>query len=174
MRLFIGYLLENESAQYYDYITNHLSQKFKIKNLSEKFPPHITFKAPFDIESSTTLESKIDEIVSKLKNQNFVINGFDKFEGGTIFLKIQVSELLIKIMESIISEIESFGENKMFIPKPFHPHISIARFLSQTQNEMIWQYLNSLPTPHFNLQFNNITIFKKESKKWKIQKTYRF
>jgi len=56
-----------------------------------------------------------------------------------------------------------------------HIRMSIARFLKPQEYTAVWNYLQTVPAPKFDLSFDNLTIFYKENKDdkaWKILKTF--
>lgn len=175
MQYFVGYLVEGEASDYYKTLTSDLEQKFGIKNLSEYIPPHLTLKIPFEPESIEDFEKYVATVSETLSTADFVVDGFEKFDGKrmTIFLKVTAGEN-IKIIEEVVDHLESYGEDTKKLPRPLTLHTSIARFLSPEQCDEIWSYLQTLPKPHFNLVFNNLTIFKLVDEIWEAHKIFRF
>jgi 2'-5' RNA ligase len=161
MKYFVGYLVEGEAADYYKTLTSDLEQRFSVKDLSEYIPPHLTLKIPFEADSVEDFENYMATVSKGLSTLDLVVNGFEKFDGKrmTIFLKVTAGNN-IKTIESIVDHLESYGEDTKKLPRPLALHTSIARFLSPERCEEIWNYLQTLPVPQFNLEFNNLTIFK--------------
>ncbi len=175
MQYFVGYLIEGEVSDYYKTLTSDLEQRFSIKNLSEYIPPHLTLKIPFEPDNIEDFESYLVTIAESLSSVDLEVDGFEKFDGKrmTIFLKVTAGEN-IKTIENVVDRLESYGENTKSLPRPLALHTSIARFLSPEQCEEIWSYLQTAPKPHFNLVFNNLTIFKLVEENWEVYKIFRF
>jgi 2'-5' RNA ligase len=171
----VGYLVEGEASNYYKTLTSDLEQRFGIKNLSEYIPPHLTLKIPFDPDSIEDFEKYVATVSENLSSADLTVDGFEKFDGKrmTIFLKVTAGDNL-KVIESVVESLESYGEDTKKLPRPLALHTSIARFLSLEECEEIWSYLQTLPAPQFNLVFNNLTIFKLEDDFWTIYKTFHF
>jgi hypothetical protein len=114
-------------------------------------------------------------VSENLSSADLTVDGFEKFDGKrmTIFLKVTAGDNL-KVIESVVESLESYGEDTKKLPRPLALHTSIARFLSLEECEEIWSYLQTLPAPQFNLVFNNLTIFKLEDDFWTIYKTFHF
>ena len=174
MQYFVGYLVEGEASNYYKTLTTELEQRFGVKNLSNFIPPHFTFRIPFETEKIEEFEQYVDQITSSIKSVGISINGFDKLEGKrmTIFLSA-ISESM-DTLEGIIDSLEQYDEANKAPKRPLILHTSIARFLSPEQCEEIWNYLQTLPAPQFNLKFDNLTIFKLVDDIWEVHKIFRF
>ncbi|HEY4477878.1 MAG TPA: 2'-5' RNA ligase family protein [Candidatus Paceibacterota bacterium] len=175
MQYFVGYLVEGEASEYYKALTSDLNQRFGIKNLSEYIPPHLTLKIPFEPDSIEDFEKYVATVSETLSTVDLSVDGFEKFDGKrmTIFLRVAVGEN-IKTIEEVVDHLESYSEYTKKLPRPLTLHSSIARFLSPEQCDEIWSYLQTLPTPQFNLVFNNLTIFKLVDGIWGVHKTFTF
>jgi 2'-5' RNA ligase len=167
-RYFIGYLIQGSAAEYYRKITADLSEKFGIKNLSLRLPPHFTFKPPFDADDLEDVKKFVDVLSKEVKNLPIVFDGFGRFSENnrTIFLKVREDEELLMSVEKIVDRLEKVGGNRLKIPKPVHLHASIARGLTPRQSKEIWAYLMTLPAPHFEMRFDNITVFELGESGW--------
>lgn len=178
MRYCIVYLAEGEIEKYFKEITSLLSQKFNIRNLSERIPPHITLKYPFEYEEEKLgeIEKNIENAIAGMKPIDFIVEGFSKFinDSKTIFLKVAKRDDLISLIKDCKSKLGSYGEDKVFDVDNFEPHISIARNLSVSESDKIWEYLIQLEKPLFNLKFDNVSILEwQKNDTWKVLKTYR-
>lgn len=175
MQYFVGYLIEGNTSKYYKKITSDLGQKFDIKNLSEHIPPHLTLKIPFETDTIEDFENYVSKKTENLSGMDLVVDGFEKFNGRrmTIFLKVNAGEN-IKTIENIVDYLESYDKDIKKLPRPLALHTSIARFLSPEQCKDIWNYLQEIPSPYFNLIFNNLTIFKLINDVWEVHKIFYF
>lgn len=176
MKYYVGYLVKGEVADYYREITSDLSKRFGIKNLSDTKPPHLTFKAPFETENIEIFEKEIKRVASQYKVSKFFIEGFGRFESmdKTIYLAIKPDSELNKKANGIIKTIAYFGENRKSIPQPFHPHISVARFLDPEMFQKIWNYVSTLPIPRFETVFDGLTLFVDQNNHWEVKSTFPF
>lgn len=175
MRYFIGYLIRGEASEYYRTTCAELAGHFGIENISSIVPPYVTIKAPFE---RGTIEA-IDDILSlstDMPAQPIEFSGWNHFTTRTIFLDIpKPSNELKNFVKEILAKISSTGVP--VAPQEFNPHLhmSIARFLKPNQYQEVWKYLQSTPSPKFELKLDNLTIFFKENKDqkaWKVWKTY--
>lgn len=176
MKYFAGYLIEGEAAEYYQKITFHLSHRFGIKNLSEYVSLHLTLKPPFETEDIVPFEKLLEETAIKEETIPFAIQGFERFglSSRTIFLDIEKNPSLQEKCEKILHTLADFGDNKRAEPLPLKLHASVARHLTPEESQKVWDYVSSLPAPHFDLQFNNLTLFIFKNNCWEIQKIYHF
>jgi 2'-5' RNA ligase len=169
MRYFIGTVIEQEPAWYYDAITADLARQFDIQNLSQIAPPHITLKAPFEIDDVSEVETKLGEISKLYKKIPAVIEGFDvSEESGTVFLSVHIEKEYLQKIEEIIRLLEPLGENKKWEFFPFRPHISVARRLDLMQLKAVRNYVQTLPAPRFEAFLGNLTLLRFEKPEWMI------
>lgn len=176
MKYFAGYLIEGEAGGYYKKVTADLSSHFGIKDLSKHIPPHLTLKPPFETEDITPFEKIIEGLVEKEEVLPFSIDEYGRFnlESETIFLSVQQQQNLQEKAEKILSTLADFGNNQKPVHLPLKLHASIARHLTPHKSQEIWEYVSSLPVPHFDLQFDNLTLFVFQNDNWEVRKIYRF
>ncbi len=176
MIYFVGYLIEGEAAKYYQQITTDLAARFGIANLSLRIPPHFTFKPPFESDNINPFKKTLGDIASSQTSLPIDIDGFDRYglDSKTIYLNVRKDDGLNNKILKIIDQIKDFGEKKKPLPDNFRLHASIARHLTSEQSAAIWNYLQTLPPPHFELNFDNLTLFRLADKIWQTEKTWRF
>lgn len=176
MRYCAGYLIEGEAGEYYKKITADISSRFGIKNLSEYISLHLTLKAPFETTDITLFEKALEEISIKESTVPFAIHGFERFgpQSRTVFLSVEKNFSLQEKAEKLVQALAAFGNYQKPIPLPLILHASIARYLTPEESQKVWDYIVSLPVPHFDLQFNNLTLFSFQNNFWKIEKTFYF
>ena len=176
MKYFVGYLIQGIAAEYYAAITQELSARFGIQNLAAKLPPHITFKAPFEADDITPFKEKLAAICEREAAMKLTLHGFGRFDalGRVIFLEVENDSELMRVAEEIASELESFGGDKKQLPRPLRLHASVARFLTPGQSEEIWNYLHARPLLHFDMQFDNLTLFSKAEGPWQVDTIFPF
>jgi len=160
MKYFIGYAAEGEITNYYKTITSDLASRFGIMNLSERVPAHLTLVYP---NESNSIDIVLERIKSFILDKNpipFTINGFGEFTGedGTIFLSPVRDQVLQSFIKEAITTIASAADYTRYDDE-FHLHMSVARHLDPELSESIWKYLKTLPSPKFELKFNNISVF---------------
>lgn len=174
MQYFVGYLIEGEASDYYKKLTSDLEHRFGIKNLSSFIPPHFTFRIPFETEKIGDFEQHVDQLTTALKSTDITIKGFDKLEGRRMTIFLSATSDAMQNLEGVIDSLEAYDEAGKTPKRPLILHTSIARFLSPEQFEDIWNYLQTLPAPQFNLKFDNLTVFKLVDDIWEIHKIFRF
>ena len=174
MQYFVGYLVEGEASDYYKKLTSDLAQKFGIKNLSDFIPPHFTFRIPSETEKIEDFEHYLEQLSSSIKPVDISISGFDKLEGRRMTIFLSATSADMDELEGVIDSLEQYDEANKTPKRPLILHTSVARFLSPEQCEEVWSYIQSLPNPHFNLKFNNLTIFKLVEENWEVYKIFPF
>lgn len=176
MRYFAGHLIEGEAGEYYKKITADISSRFGVKNLSEYIPLHLTLKAPFETTDISLFEKALEEISIKESSIPFAIHGFERFgsQSRTIFLSVEKDAHVQEKSEKLVQTLAVFGNYQRPIPLPLILHASVARYLTPEQSQTVWDYIVSLPAPHFDVQFDNVTLFSFENDCWKVEKTFYF
>lgn len=174
MRHFIGYLGKGEVEEYYNALTTELHEKFGIRNLSLRVPPHLTLKYPFETDDAADTESRMKEFLTDKPTFPFFIKGFGRFDDNnkTIFLSVTQNDALSAFVEDCIVSLGDMEEKKKFDAKKFHIHMSVARHLDDDLSEQIWKYVSTLPPPYFEMLFDNLTLFVQENERWKVQRTF--
>jgi 2'-5' RNA ligase len=175
MRYFIGNLIRGEAAEFYKATCADLSSRFGIDDVSTIVAPHITVKSPFERPGVEA----IDDLVSLLSEAPpipFTLSGWGHFTTRTIYIDAKEPTTEVKnYIKSVLLQLQSLGLSNREQDDSMHIHMSIARFLKPDQYEQVWNYLQPLPSPVFDINFDNLTIFtkeKKEDKAWKILKTF--
>lgn len=175
MRYFIGNLIRGDAAEYYKATCADLATRFGVEDVSAIVPPHITVKAPFERQSIEAIDDVIS-LATEAPTIPLELSGWNSFSQRTIFVDSpNTPEEMKTFMKDTLAKLRTVG--LQMTPQEIEPSIrmSIARFLKPHQFETIWKHLNSGPTPKFDINFDNLTIFVKENrddKAWKILKTF--
>jgi 2'-5' RNA ligase len=172
-RYYVGHLIKGDAAEYYKHITADLAERFGVKNLSEKAPPHFTFKAPFESSNIEEFEQKLGDVASRQKPAPLSIEGFGRM-GKTVFLAIKPDPELQKQANEIALALSQFGQSRRSVPIPLRFHVSVARFLKPKQLREIWDYVQTLPKPQFDVTFDGLALFVFVGRRWEIQSTWPF
>lgn len=175
-RYFVGNLIQGEVAEYYRAFTADLTKRFKVPNLSEKIPAHFTLKPPFETDDVTPFAAEVKDVAASCAPIPFYVKGFGGFGSHTIYLSILPHPEFQETAERIVDALNNFGENKRMLPRPFHPHLSLARAYYSNQQiiNAIWDYVQTLPSPTFELIFDNLTLFEYVDHRWEIYETCPF
>ena len=165
---FAGYLVEGDAAGFYERITADLARRFSIRNLALKAPPHITLKPPFDTDDIAPFQTRMVELASGIAPP-LSLRGFGSFRKGTIFLDVVGSPALEQALTQAVEGLASSGEAGRPLATPIHPHVSIARHLREDRFDAIWDYLQTLSPPSFDLAFDNLTLFTHDGAGWQVE-----
>lgn len=162
-------------AEYYKTTCADLASRFGIANVSEIVPPHITIKTSFErpnaeaVDNCIALNTEVAPISISLSNWNH-------FGTRTIYMEgAKPSDELKNYVNDINNKLRAVGIPPSIEEKELHIRMSIARFLKPKEYTDVWNYLQTVPAPKFDLSFDNLTIFYKENrddKAWKILKTF--
>jgi 2'-5' RNA ligase len=175
MRYFIGSLLRGEVAEYYKVTCTDLANRFGIANVADIVPPHITIKTSFERPNAEI----IDEVLAlntEVKPIPISLSSWNHFGTRTIFMEGQKPDrALIEYTNTLLGKLRASGIPTSPEDREVHIRMSIARFLKPREFQDIWNYLQTVPAPKFDMTFDNVTIFYKENKDdkaWKVLKTF--
>lgn len=175
MRYFIGNMIRGEAAEYFKATCNDLATRFGIEDVSAIVAPHITVKSPFE-RSEVAMIDEVLSLVSEAPIIPLSLSKWSSFGTRTIFLDAVQPPIQLKdYIKSVLSKFRAMGINLNSQEFDPHIHMSLARFLKPDQFEKVWKYLDSMPAPQFDINFDNLTIFQKErieDKAWKVLKTF--
>jgi len=174
MKYVVVYLLRGKVQEYHEKLMKEVGPKFgedyMIKN---PIPAHITLKSPFYLKNVNVLERTLKSFVRKYKPSRIEIRDFGNFDRFVSFLKIKFSKESKTMHKRLLKELTKIsGVELREFDINFKPHATIAYGNKKQTFDKIWEYLNKLNKPHFNLKFDNLTILKKPRKFWKIHKIF--
>lgn len=175
MKYSIFYLISGEAKKYRNELVKKVGPKFRERYVLEsRLPAHITLKIPFETNKIKEIEKRLEGIVNNHKASKIRIIGFGRFERFVAFLKFEFSKPALKTQRELIRELSEIKGIKIYEPdKKWHPHATISYGNTKKSFNGIWNYLKKLSKPHFDLEFDNITIMKKPEKYWKIHKEFK-
>lgn len=173
-KYFAGYLVGGEAAEYYAKIANDLAFRFGVRDLSERIPPHFTLKPPFTTDNLASFREALAALAGKEHPTPFVLEGLDSHSGGTVYLAVAQNAAFRRQAEKLVHALFPFGEHQKTLRLPFTPHVSIARYLTEEEKAKVLEYLGMLPSPRFELSFDNLTLFAHDGARWRAEETFKF
>jgi 2'-5' RNA ligase len=176
MKYCIAHIIQGEAGEFHTMVSNSLADEFSMSPISEKIPPHLTLKAPFEIEDD---KNSIEEI--KLVLQSFTkyldaplvhFKGFGSFDNRVLYLDASISKeaaLLIHRFEEELHHIPwlSFARNDG--GKNLHATLAYAR---SPEEFTLMMYSLKKFSPSIVQPFDNISLLRKEQEKWVVDTTY--
>lgn len=168
------YLPRGEVESYHNDLVNLVGPKFGENFLIENpRPSHVTLKAPFYMDDISKVEAVLEKFVKKCKPSEIIVEGFDKFGQRVAFLNTIFSEDGKEIQKELLSTLKDFKELEFGeFDLKWHPHLTIAYGNTPENFDKIWEYLQVLPKPKFNLKFDNISLLKKVKNCWEVHKIF--
>ena len=155
-------------------IKKYISKKYDSRGALQS-PAHITLHMPFSFEKEDKLLTCI-EAFKFGSGFSIQLNGFDCFEPRVVFIDTVKNDSLFLLQKELVQHIKKnlgiFNQSDDL--KGFHPHITIAfRDLKKQTFYKVWEEYKTLS---FSSQFscNDIAVFKKENRDWKIYKRFNF
>jgi 2'-5' RNA ligase len=88
-------------------------------------------------------------------------------------LKTDFSKEALQIQKNLLDAIKGFPEIQIEEHDlEYHPHLTIAYGNSKESFDGIWDYLQSLPVPKFDMKFDNVSLLKKVGGLWEVYKRF--
>jgi len=175
MKCVIVYLIRGEVQAYQQDLINKLAEISGEEYVAKTnpIPQHITLKAPFDTEDLEKLERVVEEFAKTQKQGEIKIRGFNNFDRFVAFLDTKFDDKSKAIQKGAITILAERMNLKLHEhDKSFKPHATVAYGNTKETFDTIWNYLEGLEKPKFDLKFDNITIMIKPEGSWKVHKVY--
>lgn len=173
MRYFIGFAIQEEAGKWHTALAKDISEKFDTWKIHEYIPSHITLYRPFNMDDVSPIKDLLRAWIQKYSvSGTLTLSGFDRFADRVVFAAVDME----KSTEDAIADIRQ--KIMAVLPKEdfpnFVPHATLAdNDVSPEKIEKIWEYVNTLPKPHFVVPFDNITLFRKEGEKgWVVDEVF--
>jgi len=175
MKYSIFYLIKGKAKRYRNKLVKRVGPKFGEKYvLNSKYPAHITLKVPFETKNISKIEKLLERISKENKKGEIKIFGFGNFKRFVAFLKIKPDFQTKKIQKEIIKELSKLKKFEISKQdKKWVPHSTISYGNTKESFDGIWKELMNLKKILFNLEFDNLTIMKKDRKFWKVHKKFK-
>lgn len=173
MKYLIAYLVKGKVERYQKNLMKNISNKFNVKNINKKIYPHVTLKSPFETDDISELNERLKNFVKINSSPEVYINGFGNFDNSVLYLNVEFSEKakeFFRKMKSKLSDLDyiNFDEYDE-LENNFHSTVAIIR--DRNKFDEIKQILLSR-NPKYNLKLDNVSILKKETKRWKLHKMF--
>lgn len=165
MKYSIVYEIKGEAGAWHQKIAREISEKFGTWKMHEVLPPHITLFYPFETSNIDSVNNFLREITSQTKIPgDFVMSDFDWFPDKAVFATIETTPPVYEAVERIRKGIETIpGMQKDMYPV-WHPHATLANWLTPEEISAVFAYVHTLEKPHFILPFDSVTIYQGELK----------
>lgn len=175
MKYSIFYVIKGKAGRFQQKLAKIVGPRFGENYLIENpLPPHVTLKQPFRTTQIKNLEKIIKDFVKTQKPTKVKIRGFGNFDRFVAFMKVEFTKDGCRTQRQLFERLKSIkGFRIRKFDKHFNPHATIAYGNTKKKFNEIWDYLKTLEKPHFDFLFDNITIYKKPGKYWKIHKEFK-
>jgi 2'-5' RNA ligase len=168
------YLTRGEVEKYHNQLVSEVGPKFGENfMIGNPRPSHVTLKSPFYMENTSKIEAVLEKFVKKQKSSEIKIVDFGNFHERVAFLKTDFSAAGKEMQKELLSELKDFPELEFGeFDLKWHPHLTIAYGNVPETFEKIWEYLQTLSKPKFDLKFDNISLLKKVQNRWEVYKIF--
>ncbi|MFH1209417.1 MAG: 2'-5' RNA ligase family protein [archaeon] len=175
MKYSICYLLRGDVAKFHKQKVRELAKKFnELYLLENPIPSHTTLKYPFITQRIKEIEDMLKEFVKKQKKGKIEVRKVTNFNKKAVCLQLSFSKKANKTFKGLVKKLHKFdwlewGVYDKTIDGKFHSTLIYGN--TPANFKRIWKEVSDLKIK-FDLEFNNITILKKQRKYWKIHKVY--
>lgn len=173
MKYFIGHLIEGKFGTWHAAVTNDIAEKFNTWKIQDVCPSHITLFSEFEIDNIEAVENVIETVITNAHTGKYSVSEFGRFEERAVFVKVDANKEVVSLVQKLRKNLEEIPS----IPKDKHliwgPHATVAFRLSPDEIAKIWNYVVTLEKPSFITLFNNITLFRLDTTKWVVEKTFQ-
>lgn len=166
-------LIKGQAGVLQQKLLYEIASKYGVKGAIERKPPsHITLKYSFKTENIIDVEKNIQEFCKNNKSANYKIKGFGHFDKDAIFMNILPSEEMKELYQKLIVHLRKIDwmTFKQF-DGDTHFHATVAHSDIQDQFIQIWDFINKHEV-NFDIELDNISIFKLEKGVWKVHKEF--
>jgi 2'-5' RNA ligase len=175
MLYYIGYFPPKEFQDFYTELIMDIGQRFQLEELVQRRRvPHITLKAPFEINSTKSLDKLMSGFCRSQEPSKINVIGIGSFGEEIIYLNCQPLRQMVTIFKRLLS---SLGDVKDISWSEYDTqdkkfHITLVK--KSELNGQFRDIFNYLNTKHieFVLPFDNLAIFKKDGGKNAVHRLY--
>lgn len=172
-------LLPEEVNAYYRELRRKIAEKFGLE-VNNDVPAHITLKYGFPVDDINEIE-RIAEKISltriKPKWSLRTFGFFDNPDKHVVFIDAIPSTDARTLHTALLDELHKIQwvQWSPFDTSALHYHVTLASEGITPKNfNDVWSYINKLEKPRFEVQFDNLTLFRIEKDPPFIQSMFRF
>lgn len=172
-------LLPEEVNRYYRELRGKIAEKFGLK-LNNDVPAHITLKYGFPVNDISEIEKVAEKIsLSRVKAEWHLhdFGFFDNPDKYVIFIDAIPSTDTRTLHAALLDELRKIQwiQWSQFDTSALHYHVSLASEGITPKNfNDVWSYINELEKPRFEVQLDNLALFRIEKDPPFVQSMVRF
>ncbi|MFZ2832029.1 MAG: 2'-5' RNA ligase family protein [Minisyncoccia bacterium] len=180
-RYFIAVLPEGHLPQYHRALSENLSKKFDVPKSRSLLTPHITLKAPFEASAEDLVSLKRMLALFSEEQSNgrrnkipFWIKGYGHLGRRVITLDVVPSLQMVRAVSNMQERLSDFPWMTWGSHEPiFHFHVTLLNRDLDEKFDVIWDFLQKMSPPKFDLLYDNIALLRKEETRWIVDTIYR-
>lgn len=179
MEVAIISLLPEEVDNYYLELRQELEERFGLE-MNHTIPAHITFKYGFPVEDLSKVAEVVRGVCSNHPRPTLQLDDFGSFHhrnNPVAFIDCIPTQGIRDIHEALFEGLRKinwvrWGE---FDITDLHYHVTIASNCKTSEEfELVWSFLRNLAKPHFELQLDNLALFRTERDPPLVSSMFRF
>ncbi len=177
MRRIIAHSIRGDAKNAHEALTKDLADKFDSFPIHERISPHLSLKRWFELDEQgmEALCKTLDAFVATRKQSNYKLSGFGHFGKEVIYMDVVPSKetlVTVKDLKTELHKIEKLTFDEFDdLENDLHATLVFGA-LKPFDFDPIWEYLEKIPQPNFNMKFDNITIFKKLVNTWEVERAW--
>lgn len=170
-RHIIVHLIRGNAKEAHEAITRDLVERFDAFPIHNRIVPHLTLKRWFEMDETEIEQvyTALEEFITLRTQSEYTLHGFNHFGEGVIYVDVTPSPAMSETTRDLMTVLHkldtmTFDEYDS-VEDDFHATVAM-RALKPFDFTETWEFLQTIPTPHFKLMFDNIAVLKREADKW--------
>lgn len=177
MRYIIAHLIEGEAKQRHEALTAELVEEFDIFPLHERIPPHLTLKRWWHSEDVNIQDvyKVLDEFAATQPASPYKLADFGSFRDDVIYVDVQPSATMCETAQELIKalhKVPNLTFDEYDNGGDFHATVALGA-LKSFEFQPIWNYLQTIEQPNFNMSFDNIATLKRTEDVWEVDRVWK-
>lgn len=176
MRHNIVHLLNGEAEIMHHSVMDDIAEKFDIVPFYKLMPSHLTLKRGFESDEVDMMDlyERLDTFSTAHTSSEYSLKGWGQFPGKAIYIDVTASKKMSDTVAALLNSIRNMsGMNFHEYDNGGEFHASVALSALQPFDfEKVWNYLQTIEQPDFEMKFDNIAILKKPEDVWVVDRIF--
>jgi 2'-5' RNA ligase len=171
MKYLIAYVLSDEAATAHRKLSRQLSEQFGTADPALRIPPHLTLKAPFEVEDITPVCEMLLQFVKSVEVGKFELGGFGHFDRRVIYVHAHADIAtrgalvsLTSLLEVLHLPMEQFDSQNRTL------HATLAR-TSEDNFLSLWKFLQEEQF-FYSVLFDQLVLMRKDKDMWQVEEVF--
>lgn len=176
MRYMLAYMLEGDAKQYHEELSRELSERFKLSWVGTRSDPHLTVKAPFEMDEKkqlTEVISLLDTFTQKESPEPLMLRGFGDFRGKILYMDVSApkqTHMLLRRLQDQLRNVSWLTFEKSEFPLTLHATLCRTRHPQQVKE--MYAYLRKQKQQEFESSLDHIALLERGPERWQLRERF--